>query len=166
MDHILITCPATGQSIIWDLARKIWCCTGRRLPSPSLGMILASPSANHKNKEGHSDSGDNSFYRILVSESAHLIWKLRCEWRISHDGLPSKHISPQEAASQWHHAISLWIVQDVISEDSRCYSKKAIVKETVDATWEKILGVENFWKWSLEEVVEFLVGIPLGQPPG
>ncbi|KIJ44422.1 hypothetical protein M422DRAFT_252017 [Sphaerobolus stellatus SS14] len=111
-------------------------------------------------------SVDNRLYRILISESAHLIWRMRCEWRISGEGQPEKHITPNEVTHRWYKTIGLRALQDVLSANTARYGKKAVRKEMVDSTWEKLLGVDNFWRWNLEEVIEFLVGIPPGQPPG
>jgi ribonuclease HI len=47
-----------------------------------LGCCLASFEAESKTKP----SGVNRLYRILISESVYLIWKIRCERVIGRDG--------------------------------------------------------------------------------
>ncbi|KAE9382298.1 hypothetical protein BT96DRAFT_845652, partial [Gymnopus androsaceus JB14] len=71
-EHILTECRCNGQETIWGLAKEIWEKKGYRWRKPDLGDILtcALPKFN-KNKNGE---GDSRFFRILISESARLIW--------------------------------------------------------------------------------------------
>ncbi|TEB19551.1 hypothetical protein FA13DRAFT_1646708, partial [Coprinellus micaceus] len=43
--------------------------------------------------------------RILISESAHLTWLLRCNWRIEREQDPSKLHTPAEIEQRWRRAI-------------------------------------------------------------
>jgi ribonuclease HI len=166
MDHILTTCKGNGQDTVWRLTRTLWECSGHKWPSPSLGLILGSPLAEFKKPTGKLDSGSNRLYRILITESAHLIWRMRCEWRINGSATSPHGISRNEVSQRWRRAISLRILQDTLSANTWKYGRKATPKEKVNSTWKGILGAGNFWLWSLEEITEFLVGIDLGQPPG
>jgi hypothetical protein len=57
--------------------------------------------ADFKTKEGKPQQGKNRLYRILMSESAFLIWKLRCERRITKEDNPEKFHSETEIHNRW-----------------------------------------------------------------
>ena len=78
MDHTLSRCKATARGTAWKLANEVW---QRRHPTeiPStMGGILGCGLAKFE-RNGRPDTGKNRLYRILVSETAFLIWKLRNE---------------------------------------------------------------------------------------
>lgn len=73
MTHIILSCRvAAAQETAWKLAGKIW---ARRSSVLGCGLAAFEP-------EGKPDKGKNRLYRILGSETAHLVWKLRNEMRI------------------------------------------------------------------------------------
>jgi ribonuclease HI len=75
MQHILTQCDAPGhwQEMIWDMASELWQLkTGQKL-RPAMGEIYACGLI----KRG--DAGTSRLFRIVVSESAHLIWRIRNE---------------------------------------------------------------------------------------
>ncbi|KAJ7896637.1 hypothetical protein B0H14DRAFT_2170090, partial [Mycena olivaceomarginata] len=73
MQHILTQCDAPGQEIVWDLASKLWRMkTGEDL-CPALSQIMTCGLISKK------DEGTSRLFRIVVSESTHLIWRLRNE---------------------------------------------------------------------------------------
>ena len=92
MDHILTDCTATGQSEIWALVDALWTKKYVSPPSikPDLGNIFGSPGVTFRHEI---NDGKTRLYRILMAESAHLIWRLRCERVIQTKGkcpLPEK----------------------------------------------------------------------------
>ncbi|KIJ26799.1 hypothetical protein M422DRAFT_106905, partial [Sphaerobolus stellatus SS14] len=103
IEHIITACPATGQETVWNIASKIWSKTGQNWPTSLLGMILGSSSATFKTREGKPNSDDNWLYHILVTKSAHLIWKMRCEWRIRGGGDPNPDHSDGGSDRNWKH---------------------------------------------------------------
>jgi hypothetical protein len=87
MDHILTQCTANPVRLIWALARTHWPHEDTPWPEISLGIILGCrsitiptphPRENQRRQETN-HSGKNRLLQILISESAHLIWALRCE---------------------------------------------------------------------------------------
>ena len=87
MEHVLIHCAVAPTRIIWDLARNTWPHDPELWPEISIGMImgcgsLAIPDANPLENARHPRrirEGAKRLLQILISESAHLIWVLRCE---------------------------------------------------------------------------------------
>jgi ribonuclease HI len=89
MEHILTQCSCPTRTTIWELARQLWPQHHRPWPTPHIGLILGcgllsiptvQPEDNtpHKRKAALK-KGASRLLRILISESAHLIWTLRCE---------------------------------------------------------------------------------------
>jgi len=77
MEHILTQCLIDGQEQIWNQANSLWQHKGLAWSKPTFGDILASGITNLYNEEGKPLKGESRFRRILISESAYLIWKLR-----------------------------------------------------------------------------------------
>ena len=85
IDHILTKCQANGQAHVWQLAKKLWHQKNKTDLTITVGTILASPNGILKEKE-KKKNGTSRLYRLIMSESAHLIWKLRCERVIQMEG--------------------------------------------------------------------------------
>jgi len=79
LSHILLTCEASGQNIIWPLAKELWLKKKLAWPELSLGSILGCAITDFRDASGHALPGANRLYTIIVSESLHLIWKIQCE---------------------------------------------------------------------------------------
>lgn len=76
MEHILTQCQIIGQEQIWGLAGSLWQNKALEWSKPTFGDILACGITNLQNEEGKYLEGESRFRRILISESAYLIWKL------------------------------------------------------------------------------------------
>lgn len=84
LEHILIDCrQIPTQNTIWKLCEQLWENTGNQWPQITYGKILACGLAQFRNKNNQILHGKNRLYRILISESAFLIWKLHCKQRIA-----------------------------------------------------------------------------------
>jgi len=97
MDHILTKCQANGQAQIWKFTRQLWYQREKSDLHITLGTILASPSTKLKENRKKKD-GTDRLYRLIMTESAHLIWKLRCERVIKKEG---EQTSPAEIKNRW-----------------------------------------------------------------
>lgn len=150
MDHIMTKCDAPGRVEVWDLASELWKLkTGEDLPPPTMGQIMGCAAM----KRG--DAGTTRLHRIIVSESAHLVWKLRNE-RVIQEKEPA---SAREIRGRWLKAINSRLVVDAALTNNTKYSKKAIKKDLVLRTWSKVLQNEEQLPkdWTRETGV--LVGI-------
>jgi ribonuclease HI len=95
MEHILTKCDSPGQKEIWELASELWGLkTGVELPPPTFGQIMCAAIKRQ-------DAGTTRLFRLLVSESAHLIWRIRCERVIQGKGA----VSQREIYNRWLKAI-------------------------------------------------------------
>ena len=101
------------------------------------------------------DAGTTHLFRILISESAHLIWRIRNERVIQ--GKPEA--SPQEVHFRWLKAINNRLKIDCVLTNGVKYGKKAIDKSLVLRTWKKTLKNEEILPkdWTRETGV--LVGV-------
>ena len=79
MGHILSRCETPGQEQIWQLAKDLWEKTGRAWTQPWIGNIIGCTISRMSESKNEKDPGGKRLWRIIVSESAYLIWKLRCE---------------------------------------------------------------------------------------
>ncbi|KAJ7146870.1 hypothetical protein C8R44DRAFT_598751, partial [Mycena epipterygia] len=131
MGHIITQCDAPGQNEIWALARELWeMKTGDILPKLVMGQIMACAA----NTRG--DVGTSRLFRILISESAHLIWRLRCE-RVIQEKEPT---SQREIRSRWLKSMNNRLGLDCALTNESKYRKKAIDKLLVPNTWCKVLN--------------------------
>ena len=146
MEHILTQCDARPNRIIWDLAKATWPHQDMPWPEINIGLILGIGCLNaqraddqqNQNRENPrtaaQQKGKTRLLQILVSESAHLIWVLRCE-RIIHD----RPHTDSEIKSQWLGKINERLARDKITATKIVRSK----------TYTNL--IKNTWKHALRK---------------
>ena len=78
LEHTLLQCDILGQRMIWERTKKLWLKRHGTWPDlTNIGTITGYGLIEFRDK-GKPLRGENRAYRILISESAHFIWKLRC----------------------------------------------------------------------------------------
>lgn len=140
MDHIVSVCNAPERATIWSLAESAWAHTNLPWNNPDIGTVLGAACVDFGEGD-NTRSGENRLFRILITESAYLIWKIRCERRIRNgdpDRAGQAH-SINEIKNRWCEAISRRINIDREQTNTRKYGRKAIKFSTVENTWKKIL---------------------------
>ncbi|KZP21144.1 ribonuclease H-like protein [Athelia psychrophila] len=134
MDHILTECKAPEGKIIWELAEKLW---KKKIPHwPKIycaGAVMACALADFRTPEGDKLTGANRLYRIIVSESAWLIWKLRCRRLFDPDAAKDM-ITEREVHNRWVKVINLRLDLDRAMTNPK-YERKAIPRTKVLQTW-------------------------------
>ncbi|SJL06249.1 uncharacterized protein ARMOST_09585 [Armillaria ostoyae] len=152
MDHILLECEIPGRRNVWMLAEDMWRKKGYTWPSMSLGLILGCALYDPRDDEDGRLPGAARLFRIIVSESAHLIWKLRCERRIANGDDPDKWPSNDEIIGRWLYTINERLTLDRLATNPRRYGKKAIKKKIVLQTWSGTLDNEDALPrdWTME----------------
>ncbi|KIJ26067.1 hypothetical protein M422DRAFT_192682 [Sphaerobolus stellatus SS14] len=159
MEHMFLECQSSGQKVIWQLAKTLWSQTGLPWPDINLGTILGCGLANFKTKKGKPDKAKRRLFKIIVSESAYQIWKIRCEWRIQRQCNPDLKISDHEIRNRWRKLMSSQIHMDILCSDTTQYKKKAFVPSAVQRTWGDLLKTENIRGLCPEDITGFLVGM-------
>ena len=162
MSHILSHCRSDPNKIIWDLAKTTWPHNDLPWPGNDLGTILGcgcitaqkAANQNQNNNQNTSNAhlrGATCLLHILISESAFLIWVLRCE-RVIHEKIHSH----QEIKSKWLHVINERLTEDKINA-TQIKRNKGFTKLVVD-TWEKVLEKEGALPNAWTNRREVLVG--------
>jgi len=167
MEHILVDCePSTIQKTVWELASKLCCKREDAWPNVSFGSILGVNLPNSANTKSTKKKGHNRLFTILVLESAHLIWKLRCQWIIENKGNLTKLPTREEIHNRWVKSMNLRLKFDKLQMDTKRYGSRAMKSDLVLKTWSGILldedNLPDNWIW--ESGV--LVGITLPRPLG
>ncbi|KIJ25728.1 hypothetical protein M422DRAFT_193138 [Sphaerobolus stellatus SS14] len=165
LDHVLTECRVPGQALIWKLAKSLWQETGRPWPEISLGIIRGCGLSNYLLDNKRPDAGLNRLFLIIVSKSAYLIWKIRCEWKIKHEGRLNKCPSIPEVTAKWRSAMSKRIQFEIIASDSGRFKRTAIPVQLVKQTWGRLLKTEHLRGLKMRDITGFLVGIGLDDPP-
>ncbi|KAF9030591.1 hypothetical protein BDZ89DRAFT_900707, partial [Hymenopellis radicata] len=140
MEHILLECQAPGQKTVWKTIKGIW--KGKDVPFPRLtvGAIAAAGLLEAKDNDGSKSEGKSRLLRILVSEGAHMVWKLRNE-RVIPDGV-KKAVSKPEIRNRLMKAINGRLRTDQQLASPR-YGKKSISPNIVYHTWGGVLHNEQ-----------------------
>ena len=136
MEHILLECDAPGQKVIWSLVRVLLSEVGISLPRIRYGLILgAATTAITKDHTRQPCAGINRLYRIIMTESAYLIWVLRCERVIELGGDAERWKTSATIARIWLACMTKrmnvdWLLTRIHS------SSKSKTLDKVSGTWQ------------------------------
>ncbi|KAK0470680.1 hypothetical protein IW261DRAFT_1345287 [Armillaria novae-zelandiae] len=98
---------------------------------------------------------EEQFRRILISESAHLIWRLRND-RVINERQP---YSEKEISQCWLGALNCRLCMDCLLTDKRKYSKKVILKSIVLGMWWNTLENDEALPEDWTKEIGVLVGM-------
>lgn len=107
----------------------------------SLGLILGCNLIKFKLPNGKSDISKKRLYSILISETAYIIWKIWCEWKISHESDPNKELSQPKVLNKWLDTIQKRITLDYILTNKHKYKNKVLKYSLIKNTWSLIIGL-------------------------
>lgn len=142
MDHVLAECDIPGQKLIWALAKDLCLKKTQKWPGiHNTACVIAASLADFKSQDGKKQGGNNRFYRIVITESAWLIWKLRNERVVG--GLPKEQWPSEDVIrNKWIAAINARLTLDIAMTHPR-FGKKSIPTKTVLRTWKGSLYDET-----------------------
>ena len=144
MNHILTQCQANTTRIPWELAKAAWPHRDAWWPNISLGIILGVGCINiptrredqnqrdQDQQHSHRCKAPTRLLRLLISETAHLVWVLRCERVIQN--VP---ITDQQIRGRWLRAINDRLTCDRIIATKIKKDKK--YTNLIKNTWEPLL---------------------------
>ncbi|TFK54346.1 RnaseH-domain-containing protein, partial [Heliocybe sulcata] len=147
LDHILEDCAIPDRDLIWSLARDLWPSAYGPWPALTYGAMIAAGkltvtpprrrAPDPRTTRGTTatmrpNPGASRLLRILVSESAYLIWALRCERVIQ-----GKSHNVNSVLSRWTNAINCHLRIDYITATKICRTKRAL--RSVFRTWALVL---------------------------
>ncbi|KAJ7211996.1 hypothetical protein GGX14DRAFT_621228, partial [Mycena pura] len=137
LDHILVQCKSPGREMVWTAASTLWRKRGAAWPEVSLGAVLGCGLAEFRDSKGKVDRGARRLYRILMSESAYLIWRLRNDRVIDRDGAPA---SADEIENKFKFVINQRLQMDkVLANRPRRGRRPALPPKLVLETWSGLL---------------------------
>lgn len=165
MDHILTTCAARSRETAWRLANELWRNRSDEPLPTRLGDIIGCGLAEFT-KNGKPDKGKNRLYRIIVSETAYLIWKMRNERRIRDEDSPENDSTESETINRWTYALNKRLTIDRTLTNSLRFGKNSIDEKLVKRTWKGCLKDEDNLPTNWYKLKGVLVGISSARPPG
>lgn len=144
IDHLLTECSELERTRIWELCQKLWYKKAPLCPWPGkhTGLLLGAPLADFRNDQGVRLPGLSRLYRIVMTESAHLIWRLRCERRIDRvEKEPPTH-PISEIDRRWTAAINSRLALDCEMTRAK-YGHGTLAIDVVQNTWRGLLRDEQ-----------------------
>ncbi|KAJ6533708.1 hypothetical protein B0H19DRAFT_863506, partial [Mycena capillaripes] len=106
-----------------------------------LGTILGCGLADFRDERGKMKRGTQRLYRILMSESAYQIWRLRNDRVIERDGEPA---SEEEILNKWKFTINQRLQMDkLLAIRPRKGKRPALAPLLVLETWSGTLDNEG-----------------------
>ncbi|EFI27145.1 hypothetical protein CC1G_14970 [Coprinopsis cinerea okayama7 len=127
--------PVVVEVVVVEIFEEIWLRNGEAKPFISLGLALGIALATIRDAEGRVKRGPTRLLQIMVSESIHLIWVLRCQWRIEFEGDPSKIHSRDHVRNRWLASVNKRLRWDRTLTNEKTYGRKALKPKVVEATW-------------------------------
>ena len=160
LDHILTACPSPERTTVWNLARSIWPTPLGEWQNPTFGLILGCGSISPPNHRTGTPplpaTAQARARRILISESAYLIWTLRCERVIA-----GKAHTVESIRNRWIGKINLRLLID--RQRARSLHRPGL-KRQVQNTWTPLLANQPNIPPDWVTDPEVLVGIALPRP--
>ncbi|KAF6743583.1 hypothetical protein DFP72DRAFT_745831, partial [Ephemerocybe angulata] len=144
LEHIMQHCRVSGQETVWKAAKEAWTHTGLEWPEINLEIILGIGMIEIKGENGKMSTGRTRLFKILISESAYLIWLLRCEWRIGREQNTLQIHTKEEIIARWKLAITRRLRLDWALTSKLSFGKKALNKAEVKRAWKNIANPERF----------------------
>ncbi|KAH9932942.1 uncharacterized protein B0H18DRAFT_870854, partial [Fomitopsis serialis] len=157
VEHILFECPATGQREIWQIIAALWRKKG--LPWSTLTMIdiLALGLKEWTNEKSKFRPGATRLWKIMISEAAHLVWKLRCDRVIGHQDERDWEHSAIYVRCKLAYILNSRLSIDVEATRKR-YGDRALSRDLVLATWNAVIYDELALPEDWTKCKGFLVG--------
>ncbi|KAJ7729024.1 hypothetical protein B0H16DRAFT_1470217 [Mycena metata] len=125
-----------GQHEVWSLAETLWLKKHPSWPVLSLGSILDCGLTTFSDENKRPLPGTSRLYRILISESLFMIWKIRNECIINRAG--------HEMHNKWLYAINMRLKFDrALTNYAKFGKQNSINISLVLQTWRLTLMEED-----------------------
>ncbi|KAH9831666.1 uncharacterized protein C8Q71DRAFT_715060 [Rhodofomes roseus] len=158
MKHIMTECQAPGRDVIWDLAGTLWNKKQAEWTRPSYEEIIAVGLKEWYTPKLKRRPLAERFWRIMISESAYMIWCLRCERTIRHEPDQNWVHTTREISARWSMTMNRRLHLEMAMTHRR-YGRLALKKDTVLGTWRGTLADEHALPDDWTGVNRVLVGI-------
>lgn len=152
IDHILLKCESPARKRVWDSAKAVWeKLTGTKWQEPNVYTMMGL-GAMTKTKDGKILRGQTRLYRIMVAESAWLVWKTR-----NNLVMRDEVTTPEKAANVWRAIIAKKAMMDYAATCKLKFGRLARDEDLVKKTWIHRIDsmVEGKWAlWKSEEELD------------
>ncbi|EJD49464.1 hypothetical protein AURDEDRAFT_59551 [Auricularia subglabra TFB-10046 SS5] len=136
LEHILLECTHSGQERIWDLVAEIFKQKALTVEM-KYGLILGCASTRLASRWSERLPIEERFFTIgLASESAFLIWKIRCEARMEHGDDGDWRLDDEAVTQRWQAQIRARKLRDFAMADGKRYGTRGVPEYTAQRTWE------------------------------
>ncbi|KIY73377.1 hypothetical protein CYLTODRAFT_342328 [Cylindrobasidium torrendii FP15055 ss-10] len=136
IDHVLFECVAPEREALWEAAERLWSITGDRWPNMNLGLVMGCGLFRPRGRGNREEKkGRNRLLKKIVSETAFLIWKLRCERRIEHAHIPDFSFSKATAVKRLIDALDQESRTESFRTNERRFKRRALNIGEVLYTW-------------------------------
>ncbi|KAI9056414.1 hypothetical protein FKP32DRAFT_1585912 [Trametes sanguinea] len=160
LEHIIFTCTAVGRETIWHLMGSALTGAGQKDYDPTWGNIVGAACVTIRRDTGARDPLAEERWATLAIESAHLIWKLRCERVIANNGAE---FTQREVTNRWYAALTrrLDVERRVASLTP---GKKGMARaKRLDGVWRPLLEGDSLDSHEWVTDIGVLVGIKRGR---
>ncbi|KAH9831279.1 uncharacterized protein C8Q71DRAFT_715833 [Rhodofomes roseus] len=158
MTHILTECTAPGQEELWSMAGNLWQRKQAAWTKPDLNGILSVGMRRWISERKKRRPFVERMWRILISETAYLIWCLRCERTIGHASDEQWTHSMPELRARWGSTLNRRLHLDIAMTHKR-HGRAAIWPTLVTGTWCGTLRDEIALPDDWTKINRVLVGI-------
>ncbi|KAI0339655.1 ribonuclease H-like protein [Trametopsis cervina] len=158
VEHILIQCPSPGRKVIWSLVTAALFQKAQHLPRLSLGSIIGANLLEVPPQNGLKRPGATRLQTILITESAYLIWKIRCERVMERALTPDTWHNEHEIKQQWYNTINRRLQADIALTHPKIPTKQRLRAKEVLRTWSGIIAGENLLPEDWTTATGVLVG--------
>ncbi|KAI0267776.1 hypothetical protein BC834DRAFT_869859 [Gloeopeniophorella convolvens] len=174
MQHLLFDCNRSPNTTIWNWAWNLWPYAYPQWPDLSLGSVLGCGSLSfpgaprrrrpHGSRTDDADetprrepsaTGAKRLMTIIISETAHLIWAIRCDVQIQ-----GKRLTLTEISNRWVSVLNARLTDDRLTATAAKRSKKALAR--FKNTWEDVLAAQKDLPEDWVHNREVLVGLRQG----
>ncbi|KAI0687597.1 hypothetical protein C8Q76DRAFT_635284 [Earliella scabrosa] len=153
IQHILVECSATHVDTVWGLVLAAATKAGETGLARDARLALGGHALEARDLKSK-NAGAARLLRIIVPESMHLIWRLRCTWVIEHEGDRDRALGKEAVSAMWHAIIN-----------ERLHVDQAMQRLATESQPLQPLVVRNTWG-TLIDNVEAWNGLPWERQPG
>ncbi|KAH9849295.1 hypothetical protein C2E23DRAFT_870812 [Lenzites betulinus] len=143
MEHILIECEEAGRREIWEEAERTWERTGKAWKPITWGSVMGAPTATIKGQDGERENDAEDLWKIIITESAYEIWKLRCERVIQKEG---RSFNEEEVRNRWYALMNRRINLDRDAA-AQHLGRRALSKNKLARIWGPVLSEKARESW-------------------
>ncbi|KAJ7592090.1 hypothetical protein C8J56DRAFT_780771 [Mycena floridula] len=155
MKHVLLECQMPIQSLVWSLARRLLEMRGGEWPEITYELLMGCGVINVKADSTRESTARTRLFRMIVSESMHQIWKMRCDVVVKEEPVPS---APQ-IKNTWLYVINTRLEEDRMLTRKLKHEKHALKKALVLDTWKGTIRNSKVLPGDWTQHPEVLVGI-------